>query len=218
MPIKPVRKIGMSRRSITGKRTTQKNTGILQFESALERDLLTILEFDDTIAEVGVQPVKIFYEREDGFSTRYTPDVMIKYHQSLDKKPVIYEVKYAAELEEKKAEYAARFNAAERYASENGYEFKIITEIEIRTDHLWNIKFLSPFRDNDIQQEYAGMILACFGHEPKPTPKAILNTVGQQISAEVLRTIWELLAAKLLYCDLNERINMHTILWKNQNT
>ncbi len=90
MPIQPVRKIGMSHRSITGKRSTLKNTGILQFESALERDLLTLLEYDDDIAEIGVQPMKIFYESE-GFSSRYTPDVLIKYHTRLDRKPVIYE-------------------------------------------------------------------------------------------------------------------------------
>jgi hypothetical protein len=45
--------------------------------------------------------------------------LLIKYHEQLSKKPVIYEVKYAAELEENKHEYEARFKAAERFAADH---------------------------------------------------------------------------------------------------
>lgn len=46
---KPVRKIRPSNRSITGKWPSLKTNSSQHFESTLERDLITLLEFDDEV-------------------------------------------------------------------------------------------------------------------------------------------------------------------------
>ena len=79
MLLKPARKIGPNNRSITGKRPSHKTNRSQHFESALERDYLLLLEWDETVKDYGVQPVPIYYIN-NGRATRYTPDVVV-YHQ-----------------------------------------------------------------------------------------------------------------------------------------
>ena len=72
-----VRNIGMNCRSITGR---QGLSG-LQFESALERDLLDLLKFDLRIEYYETQPLTLYYEAESKKVLPYTPDVLVHYHQ-----------------------------------------------------------------------------------------------------------------------------------------
>lgn len=59
---------------------------------------------------------------------------------------VVYEVKYRDELRQKWAELKPRFKATRRYAKAHGWEFRIITEREIRAGGLlWNAEFLLPY-------------------------------------------------------------------------
>lgn len=57
----PVRKIPMNYRNVTGVFPSLKSIGSGAFESTLERDFLTILDFDYEVNNFEVQPVKIEY-------------------------------------------------------------------------------------------------------------------------------------------------------------
>src|SRR5438552_4172137 len=149
MPLRPVRKIRPSSRSITGKHSSRKTNTIHQFESSLERDFLILLEYDDTVEDYGVQPVTIYYDL-NGKTARYTPDIEVHYKPGLDKMPILCEIKYTSELQEKQAYYEPKFKAATEYACVHGYEFKVFTEKNIRTDYLQNIKFLSRYCETPI--------------------------------------------------------------------
>lgn len=102
---------------------------------------MTLLEFDEDVMSYGIQPVQIDYI-QDKKKHRYTPDAVVYYKPELERRPLIIEVKYEAELLEKQDLYQARLDAAHLYAAENGYTFRVITEKEISTDYLTNIKFL----------------------------------------------------------------------------
>ena len=52
----PVRKIRKNYRSVTGVFTGQKNEGSTEFESTLERDLFTLLEFSPDVLKYEAQP------------------------------------------------------------------------------------------------------------------------------------------------------------------
>jgi hypothetical protein len=212
--MQPVRKIGYSNRSITGKRSSAKTDTVHQFESALERDFLTLLEYDDTISNYVVQPVTIRYEHENK-SARYTPDVIVYYKPRLKLKPVLYEVKYAAELIEKRGYYEPKFNAARKYAYGNGFEFKVITEKEIRTVYLQNIKFLSSYCRTPIDQRLKENIKSQLQHR-EMTPQDFMQSNDQGENAKLLHTLWQLLAQKIISCDMQNKLTMTTPLWNQQ--
>ena len=180
----------------------------MQFESSLERDMITLLEYDDQVEIYTPQPVTIYYEN-GAKQCRYTPDLAVYYRPGIKRKPELIEIKYKAELDEKQAEYAARFAAAEKYAAANGYIFKIVTEKEIRNDHLYNIKFLSRYRRTSADNIRKESILSKFN---KAEQWNVRDLSGDD--PVLLYTVWQLVAQKALCYDMNQKLNMDTLLWK----
>lgn len=216
MPLKPIRKIKTSSRSITGKYSSAKTQTVHQFESTLERDFLTLLEFDDTVHEYGVQPLTIYYNH-NGKAVRYTPDMIVHYKPALSKKPLLCEIKYEAELQEKREYYEPKFRAATEYALINNYQFKIFTEKEIRTDYLVNVKFLSRYRCTPIDEKYLKIITAGLLQNPVCTPKELLVFSTTEENARVLYTVWQMLAGRLIKCDMKTKLTMTSMIWKSQD-
>ncbi len=124
------------------------------------------------------------------------------------------EIKYEAELIEKKDLLEPKFNAARVFASGNGYEFKTICEKDIRTDKLYNIKFLSRYCGSEIEAVTAAIIMEQFDNGDRLTPQQLLLTDDIDTNGRILHTLWQLLANYTLNCDMNQKICMNTILWK----
>ena len=58
----PVRSIPQNSRSLTGKIIDSRRHTAVAFESALERDLYILLDFDPSVAHFEEQPVTIAYQ------------------------------------------------------------------------------------------------------------------------------------------------------------
>jgi hypothetical protein len=209
----PVRKIRPSSRSITGKRPSQKTKRIQAFESSLERDLICLVEYDETVETYGVQPLTIQYV-DNGKGRRYTPDLLIYYKPALNKKGLLCEVKYEAELIAKREEYEPKFRAAEEYCKTSDLEFRVFTEKDIRTPFLDNIKFISRYHYGSVNDELLKLIAAKFNAK-KYTPIEILNDHPEDVRQEALYTLWRLLAMRHISCDMQVKITMDTLLWKS---
>lgn len=209
--MQPVRTIGMSRRSITGR--VAFGTKSIPFESALERDFLVLLDFDLTVEDVLEQPVRITYKGADGRQRSYTPDFLVEYRNG-DR--VVYEVKYRTNLKEEWATLKPRFRAAIRYARQNGMRFSITTEVEIRGSSLLaNARFLRPYRDyapNLAIDEHLIKTLTGLG---ETTPEALLAaaywTLENRIKA--VAPLWRLVATRRIHADLYEPLTMATPIW-----
>jgi len=201
----------MSYRSVTGKHISKKTGTIHPFESALERDWLITLEYDDEVMFYTTQPVTILYQVKDT-TARYTPDVIVYYQPELERKPLLCEVKYEAELAEKQSDYAPKFDAAHTYAKNNGYNFETVTEKQIRTVYLENIKLLSRYHHAAINERYAEMI---YDQLKKECFLEVDTVIGRDksLSPKLLYTVWQMLAARRIGCDMSSKINMQTLIW-----
>jgi len=102
--LKPTRRITESHRSITGKKPSKKTGNSHRFESALERDYITLLEFDDQVDYYIEQSLAIHY-LHDGNDRVYTPDFFVVYKSSANTKPLLSEIKYKADLALHEADY-----------------------------------------------------------------------------------------------------------------
>ncbi|RME59372.1 hypothetical protein D6779_04520 [Candidatus Parcubacteria bacterium] len=147
------RKIPLGRRSLTGLFPSIKGND-LRFESSLERDALTLLEFDSSILEIVTQPRTFRWKDEAGRQRRYTPDI---FALTEDYRRVWIEIKYESELG---ADELARIRKAfDRIAEEEpdeNFDTLLWTENEIRTQYLENARFLLPYRRyrHDIAFQY----------------------------------------------------------------
>ena len=79
----PIRKIPKNYRNITGIAPYNKAIGIAAYESSLERDFLTLLEFDSNVQHFEVQPITIEWFDPAGKKHIYTPDVLVHYQNDV---------------------------------------------------------------------------------------------------------------------------------------
>jgi len=140
-----------------------------QFESSLEEDFFCLLRFNRLVASFEHQPVTLEWLDALGNIRKYTPDVLVHYRrddpEAAELIPMLCEVKpdlsngktsprrKGQPRTENEGENALRWAAAERYAAQQGWGFKVYRESEIRTPYLANARFLLRHCErNDVAQ------------------------------------------------------------------
>lgn len=215
-----VRTVPKNYRNLTGRSASQKAEEAF-FESTLERDFLTLLEFDNHVMSYDVQPVKIAWENHDGKPRQYTPDVLIEYTPNScpfsSHQIILVEVKYRDDLRKNWAEYKPKFKAAIRYAKEHGWRFKIMTEHEIRTDYMLNARFLLTYlrMENVLIQEFEKRLIETLAKQKRCSIKLLLSSIfsNRWEQAELLPTLWFLIGIGRIQADLTNPLTMTSDVW-----
>jgi len=214
-----VRQIPPNTRSITGflPSTTQPDTAA--FESTLERDFYTLLEFDLNVDRREVQPVRIEYRDEDGIRRTYVPDVLVIYRQDIvparELAPILCEVKYRADLVSNWRTLRRKLRAGRQYAVERGWEFRLMTERQIRTPYLRNAQFLLPFRHRARNYQNETILAAAMQQLREADPESLLLsiTTDPMERAELLPSLWLMIGYRLLWTDLSLPLTMSSRIW-----
>jgi hypothetical protein len=212
----PIRKIPKNYSNVTGIAAHSKATGQAMFESTLERDFLMLLEFDKSVDSFEVQPVKLQWLNELNKNRSYTPDVLVYYKKGAQT-PTLFEVKYRSDINKNWGVLKPKFKAAIRFCKENGWKFKLITEVEIRTAYLESVKFLLPFVRQGASNEDDMMILDDKLLELKATtPKELISSIysDEWNQAALLPTLWYLIGSRQIQIDLTSKITMSSKIWK----
>ncbi len=174
----PVRKIPKNYRNVTGKLVNTKSEGPAGFESTLERDFLSLLEFSPEVLRFEVQPVEINWIDLNGKFRKYTPDVLVYYGDGTDLKPTIFEVKYRSDLKKNWEKLKPKFIKALSFAKSRRWRFKIVSEKEIRTDFLKNVKFLIRFKcQSTYDSNHGEIILNALKKLHSSTPADLLKSI-----------------------------------------
>jgi len=213
----PVRKIPKNYRNVTGIAASGKAVGAAQFESTLERDFLARLEFSSEVERFEVQPVKIEWRDKQGVPRSYTPDVLVEFKADLDRVPWLCEVKYRADLKKDWGALHPKFIQGIRYAKQRQWRFRLITEVEIRTPYLANVRFLAPFKFRKILEENAEQVLAQLQSIGRTTPAGLIQSLATDawLQAEWLPVVWHLLAHHRIGADLELELSMNSPIWSS---
>lgn len=211
----PIRVIPKSYRNITGIAPHNKEIGAAAYESSLERDFLTLLSFNQNVTRFEVQPIQIEWFDKDGIRHIYTPDILVHYYKQV----IVYEVKYRSDLRENWYKWKPKFQAALRFCKQNGWRFKLITEVEIHTDYLANARFLLPYQQNGLagsySESYMDLLDTHLQQLKQSTPKLLIEDIFLDASnqAKLLPVLWYLIATRQIGIDLNQRITMKSTIW-----
>ncbi len=206
------RTIPPSRRSITGLFPSRKNDGLVPFESALERDLILVLEFSTSVASYEAQPVKLAYSTPVGRSVNGYPDLLVRYHAS---PPMLCDVKYRQELREKWPRLRPRFKAAARYARDQGWTYRIQTEREIRTSYLENARFLLPYANRAPDPAHEEVIMSTLERLGQTTVQELLEACCEYEwnRAQLIPTLWCLIGRRNIVTSLDRPIGVDSQIW-----
>jgi len=180
---------------------------LTQFESALERDHLLLLDFSPLVVRVLEQPLTLTYLDRDTRPRRYTPDLLIEY---VDRPSELCEVKYRVDIRESWSALKPKFRAARRFARENEIRFRIVTEVEIRTPFLSNVMFLRQYRDcppDLFTREHLLSTLALLG---ETTPERLLGAAYwlEYDRLNGMTSVWQLLAEHKVVADMSQPLTM----------
>jgi hypothetical protein len=212
----PVRKIPKNYRNVTGIAAHCKAEGQAMFESTLERDFITLLEFDPAIETFEVQPLVVDWVDDKGGAHGYTPDVLATFKLHDHHSKVLYEVKYRSELAQHWSELRPKFRAAVRFARTHGWRFKIITEVEIRTPYLENAKFLLSFvRQGPAEEAHMDMLDEQIRQLRNTTPSELLGRIFQDEwnQARLLPSLWYMVGTRQIGFDMDAKLTMNSPIW-----
>ena len=201
-----MRRIPLSRRShVTGFGSFE--TGLVEHESALERDFALLVAFDDPGAVVVAQPVTIRYETSMG-SRRYTPDFGVTWSEG---RYEVVEIKYRADLRANWSALRPGFVAARAAVRNDGGDFRIVTESAIRVPRLDNARRLLPLRKAPLDAESAEAAKAVVQQKGAATLRETVTAMPcDRVMA--LGAVWRLMARGDLVFDPQLAIGFDTRL------
>jgi hypothetical protein len=191
-----VRRIPLSRRShVTGFGSL--GGGVVEHESALERDFVLLTTFLDPGAAITSQPVTIHFE-DRGERRRYTPDFQVIRG---DGRAELVEIKYRVDLRANWAQLRPGFLAARAFIRESGGSFRIATERSIRGPRLDNARRLLPLRRAALDPASAEQALRAARSLAEPTFGRIVESMACD-RATAVGAVWRLIAHGGLSVDL----------------
>ena len=217
-PPKQARKIGPTRRSVSGVYMFHGETAI-PYESTLERDFIIRKEFSLAVLDIIPQPVQIPFNGSDGRAHTYTPDFLVYYRLGNREygdypKPVLIEVKPEKEWRKNWRKWLPKWKTACRYAKGQGWEFHIQDESRIRDQALENVKFLGRYKRMEFPSEESGWIIENIRQMGSAPFHYILSRhfMGMYRAGGIAH-LWHLLAKRQLDCDISRPLNDFTELW-----
>ena len=221
----PARILRPSRYAVAGRVATAKAQASQEAESTLEHDLLQLLEFDRRVETYASQPITLRWRDSQG-AHRYTPDVAVRYRPAAQRqdprlRTTVIEVKPRVVLQRDWTTLRPKFRAAIAWCRDRDMAFRILTEQEIRTPYLDNVRFLLRFRGREVDEGIAPedvrpkRLREALATLRTSTPRVLLQAVAsnEQEQADYLPWLWRLVDRGSIGCDLHERLTMTSPLW-----
>ena len=218
MDLQPQRKIGPTRRSVSGIHVFRRQTGI-PFESTLERDFLIRTEFFLNVGEIFAQPIQIPFWTANGQNATYTPDFLVVYRLGNRAypeypKPKLVEVKPERQWRKHWRRWSPKWRAAMRTARDQGWTFHIHDESRIRDSALQNIRFLQRYKRMRFPNEDSAWLLDTIRQMGSAQMRYLVDErLAAGRPSVGITHLWHLLATRRLDCDISRPLNSSTELW-----
>lgn len=186
-------------------------------KTSLERDFCCLLDFERNVSGHFYKAVSVEYVYE-GMKQVYTPEFCIRYTPEENPRIVLAAVIFRDELRSNWQALKPKFKAAKQYAQQRGWGFKIYTEDEIELGaYLYNVKFLLFYRKNANLPNiaYRRIILSIMEAVKISTPAEVILLAfrDQDRRAELIPTLWHMVATGLVGCNLLEDLTMSSEIW-----
>ncbi|MFX3545586.1 TnsA endonuclease N-terminal domain-containing protein [Ralstonia mannitolilytica] len=200
----PVRRIPKNYLFVTGRHPSPLADEVIEFESILEKEYMLLLDSDPQVESYDCQPVKIPLSR----GRVYVPDLLVTYRCSPSgnqRSPELVEIKKQEYLDRHAETYREKFAAATVFAEERGWVFITRTEIDIRTQHVQNLKFLHRYRHTPADPVAVERLLAAMRRLDSPTtPDTLLGSLADtlEMRAGLIPVLWHLVAHGEIQADL----------------
>jgi len=205
------RQIKKSYISCVGYFKSYKNNNQLAFESILERDFFTILEFDKNVVAYKEQPFTLRYKL-NSVNTKYTPDVLVDYEDGSQK---VFEVKYQDEINANTELQDKLANLKNEIKKQKNLVFEIFTDEDLNDIYLNNCMFLYKFAFLNGDEVLHEKVISEIANLKSPIPvktfaENITNSQNEYLT--ILPYIWHELFKNNSLIAMREKITMNSTI------
>jgi len=207
-----VRKIKKSYISCVGYFKSYKNNKQLAFESILERDFFTVLEFEEDVMSYEEQPFKINYQL-NGATTRYTPDVLVTYDDGSQK---VFEIKYQDEIDSTQELQHKLYVLKDELLEQKSLAFEVFTDTNLNDIYLKNIQFLYRYAFLQQNDELTTKVSNAINNQNSSVSvKSLLSsiTTDQNEQLKVIPYIWHEVFKNNSLINMYEKITMSSMIY-----
>lgn len=130
-------------------------------------------------------------------------------------KAVLVEVKYRKDLFKLWKELKPKFKAARLFAVEKNWQFRVITEKEIRTRLLLNVKFIRSFARHRFSVEEIMRVVDKLSGMESCRMSELLEAISDNENTQrnFIPVIWQLVCRHEIDVDWNQPLTMHSTLF-----
>lgn len=216
------RKIGNRYLFSSGRMMTDKSDKPLEYESGLEKDILSLLIFDNAVKSIKTQPFTIKWF--DGEKWRkYTPDIQVNFIHPDDTEKknriFVFEVKPSLQLKEDWMNLKLKFKEARKWCKNRSVNFRIITDKIAKETYIKNINFLMhqsesvKYLDKSTYNKLRDYILS--------NKKSSCTTLEQLLEGEsehhhrnnITLVVWTMIRLGEIEVNLNESLSNRSLLF-----
>lgn len=195
-------------------RVALRNGSSLAHASSLERRWILFIDSDPATTEVRYEPFTLDYLTSMGVRRPYTPDIFAtSVRPGTGLATVIYEVKESADLATNGQQYAERFAACDAYCRQQGWTFRVVTELDLPHPRLENVMWLRRYRLDEHDPALLGSLIDQVRTMEQATMQALLADLASKEARAITRAaIWHLIAARRLRIDLDQPMTDTSVL------
>ena len=207
-----VRDIPNSAKSLTGVYNLLGGEVPPEFESALERDLITLTTLDPRIRSVHSQPLKAMFAEGDG-DGHTVLDFLIEFHDWAREPDFLIEVKPKVILKADWAELRPKIRAGAKYAESMHYRYRVLTEVEIRTPFLTNAQFLAhTLQDAEPDPRRLVQLLDAVEELGPTTIADLLDHLDPEDWANYFPPLLHAIARMRVWADLSQPLDLNSLV------
>jgi len=200
----------------------------VQYESVLEENFLFLVRFDHEVERYDRYRGKVIWIDKEGQEHPYRPDFEITFRPTKkgkrrrnrvvevkpDLTPDPFDRRTNLPRRETAAENQMKWRAAKKQLALQGKEFVVFRSLDIETDYLENAKFLLMYRDHPIPLGQASLFTDVLRGSGPLTLRNLLAklTIDRQRRAELLPTLYSLIAERKVIADLSRILCFDTVL------
>jgi len=181
----------------------------IAFESTIERDKMTLVDFDPDVQAFEEQPLVIPYQYNNKTVT-YTPDLLV---QTLEK-CILVECKPSTLVDTE--DNQRKFREARNWCDQHSFAFEVVTDEQIRAGYrLSNVKRLTQYARHVISPQTKSRIYSILRAAGRPMPIIALgHEIAPSKPVSVMSSILHLAYHHQVAMDLDkEKISDASLIW-----
>lgn len=181
----------------------------IAYESTIERDEMTLIDFDPDVQAFEEQPLVIPYQHNNKTVT-YTPDLLV---QTLSR-CILIECKPAEFVDTE--ENQSKFKEARKWCEEHRFAFEVVTDEQVRSGfRLMNVKRLTQYARYTISPQMKSCTYSILQAAPNPLSiEALAREIAPNNFGSALSCILHLAYYHQIAINLDvEKISNSSIVW-----